>query len=138
MGFARSFFTRSPETPRLALSLRRLAREVDHAWPNRHTSSDGWIGDSAHASRASDHNPDRRGIVHALDITSAGVDLPILIARVCRHAATEYVISDGEIRSRRHGFYPRPYDGPDPHTSHVHVSIGHTHQAESNRTTWLR
>lgn len=138
MPFERSFFRRSPHVPRLALSLRRLAREVDDAWPHRATSSDGWIGDAAHAARASDHNPDRAGIVHALDITADGVDPHVLVSRVCRHAATEYVIFDGQIRSRRYDFAPRPYDGPDPHTSHVHVSIKHDHRAEHNRTGWLR
>jgi hypothetical protein len=34
----------------------------------RDKRSDGSIGDVAHAARASDHNPDGRGWVHALDI----------------------------------------------------------------------
>lgn len=138
MGFAPSFFTRSPRVPRLALSLRRLAREIDDAWPDRRTSSDGWIGDQAHAARQSDHNPDKSGIVHALDVTSDGVNTPLLIRRIVKHSATEYVIHDGLIWSRRFDMSPRAYDGPDPHTSHVHVSIKHDRRAESNRQTWLR
>jgi len=138
MPFEPSFFTRAPATPRLVLSLRRLAREIDHAWPDRATSSDGWIGDASHASRVSDHNPDRNGLVHALDVTAAGVNTPVLINRVTRHPATEYVIHDGMIWSRRFDMKPREYEGPDPHTSHVHVSVRHTRTAERNRTTWLR
>lgn len=137
MNFAPSFFRRAPQVPRLALSLRRLAREVDAAWPDRETSSDGWIGDAAHLSRQSDHNPDSRFIVHALDVTAAGIRPRALVARAIKHPATEYVIWNERIWSRRYDFDPRGYDGPDPHVSHVHISIKHTRAAEGNRTRWL-
>jgi len=45
-----------------------LRKQIDAKWPKRDRRSDGWIGDPAHAARVSDHNPDRDGIVHALDI----------------------------------------------------------------------
>ncbi len=45
-----------------------LRKQVDRRWPRRSRLSDGWIGDQAHQSRRSDHNPDGRGWVHALDI----------------------------------------------------------------------
>ena len=45
-----------------------LRDQVDAKWVNRDRRSDGWIGDSAHANRASYHNPDKRGLVFAIDI----------------------------------------------------------------------
>jgi hypothetical protein len=35
----------------------RLRDQIDRRWPNRDKRSDGWIGDSDHAARKSDHNP---------------------------------------------------------------------------------
>lgn len=45
-----------------------LRGQVDAKFINRDKRSDGWIGDAAHATRASDHNPDKRGLVFALDV----------------------------------------------------------------------
>jgi hypothetical protein len=45
-----------------------LRSQVNRRWPDRDKASDGWIGDRAHSARTSDHNPDARGWVHALDI----------------------------------------------------------------------
>ena len=45
-----------------------LRSQVNRRWPDRDKASDGWIGDRAHSARISDHNPDARGWVHALDI----------------------------------------------------------------------
>ena len=45
-----------------------LRDQLDARFPRRDKTSDGWVGDSAHAARKSDHNPDRLGWVHALDI----------------------------------------------------------------------
>jgi hypothetical protein len=45
-----------------------LRSQTNRRWPDRDKASDGWWGDRAHAARTSDHNPDARGWVHALDI----------------------------------------------------------------------
>ena len=45
-----------------------LRGQIDRRWPKRDRRSDGWIGDTAHKARASDHNPDKRGWVFAIDI----------------------------------------------------------------------
>ena len=45
-----------------------LRNQVNRRWPKRDRRSDGILGDKAHAGRQSDHNPDARGLVHALDI----------------------------------------------------------------------
>lgn len=54
--------------PKLARGAVTLRAQIDKRWPKRDRRSDGWIGDKAHQARVSDHNPDARGIVHALDI----------------------------------------------------------------------
>lgn len=127
----------APDTPRLARTLRRLAHDVDERWPDRHRGSDGWIGDASHQARVSDHNPDTRGIVHALDITSAGIDPLVLVVAVVLHPSSSYVIFDGVIWAASHGWAARPYGGPDPHRTHVHVSILHTSKAETAGRHWL-
>lgn len=137
MGFAPSFFRRAPARPRLARSLRHLAREVDERWPDRPTASDGWIGDDPHSQRVSDHNPDSDGIVHALDVTCRGATAGAIIGAALAHPSTHYVIHAGSIWSRRLDFSPRPYTGPDPHSTHVHVSIRHSNRAERSRARWL-
>lgn len=107
----------------LAPSLVRLRDEVNDRWPDRDTASDGAIGDAAHAARPSEHNPDAKGCVHAIDIDSDGVDPALILARCIAHPATWYVIWDRHIYRRKVGFKREAYTGADPHTGHLHVSI---------------
>ena len=134
--FDRTYFRKAPTTPRLVASLRRLARTVDETWPDRATGSDGWLGDAAHQRRLSDHNPDALGRVHALDITARGID-PMAVVNAARdHPSTHYVIWDRRIWSRRTEMAAIPYEGADPHVSHVHVSVEHTAQGRTSDAPW--
>ena len=45
-----------------------LRDQINRRWPKRDKSSDGWISDRAHSLRISDHNPNKAGVVHAIDI----------------------------------------------------------------------
>ena len=46
-----------------------LRQQIDERWPARDRRSDGWIGDARHQkNRRSLHNPDKHGVVYALDI----------------------------------------------------------------------
>lgn len=55
--------------PRLSKAAIQLREQFDDTYPDRDRRSDGWIGDTRHASRPSDHNPDpKTGVVRAIDI----------------------------------------------------------------------
>lgn len=124
-------------TPRLARSLTALLEEIDDAYPVRDKRSDGWLGDAAHAARMSDHNPDERGVVHALDVDVTDIAAWPIVVAITHHPATHYVIYRSVLFSRRHRFVGVPYRGVDPHTSHFHVSIRPTVPAERTRLAWL-
>ena len=119
-----------------APSLTVLRDEIDAAYPHRQKKMDGTIGDAAHAARASDHNPNARGSVNALDVDEVGIDAWALVACAILDDRTNYVIYEGRIWQRKHGFKPRPYTGPNAHKQHVHISILQTRQAEQDVRPW--
>ena len=118
---------------RIAKSLDTLRSQINAAYPGRKKANDGWIGDAKHAASQSEHNPDRNGVVRALDIThdpAHGVNArQIAEALVAsRDPRILYIISNSQIvRS-----YPRsgttvwkwgPYFGSNPHSAHFHTSV---------------
>jgi hypothetical protein len=126
-----------PSRWHLADSLSVLLREVDTRWPNRSKKSDGTIGDAQHAARRSDHNPNKRGSVNALDITYPGVDPKLIIEAVKKHPSAAYVIFDKKIYMRIYGWKAQPYSGKSPHKDHLHISIMQSKSAEEDKTSWL-
>lgn len=126
----------------LAPALVRARGELNSRWPNRDRRTDGWIGDTSHATSGrpenggSDHNPNRRGVVDALDIDVDGIDCPAVVALMTRHPSTNYVIWNRGIWSRSRGFKKATYTGSNPHTDHIHLSILQTVAAENNTTPW--
>ena len=119
-----------------APSLNVLRDEIDAAYPHRQKKLDGTIGDAAHAARDSDHNPNARGSVNARDVDEIGIDAWELVACAILDDRTNYVIYEGRIWQRKHGFKPRPYTGPNAHRQHVHISILQTRQAEQDVRPW--
>ena len=120
----------------LAPSLAQLRREINTRWPNRDKTSDGTIGDAAHSARASDHNPNSRGSVNAIDIDEDGIDSWGLVALLITDPRVYYVIYEGRIWQRKYGFKPRPYTGINAHRQHIHVSIIQSVAAEQNTAPW--
>lgn len=121
----------------LAPALVRLREEVNFTHPKRDKSSDGWIGDTAHAARVSDHNPDPspNGVVRATDTDKDGIltaDL-LFVATHDPHDRVEYVIWNGYIYSRSNGFRKQVYTGANKHTGHIHVSLRHGKVYENDR-----
>jgi murein L,D-transpeptidase YcbB/YkuD len=123
--------------PYEAASLRRLRDTLNRRWPDRDKRSDGWIGDAAHQARVSDHNPDPPSmVVRARDVDKDGVHVPSVLGAALAHPATAYVIHNRRIWSRRVSFRPAAYEGSNPHTGHIHVSILHTLAAEESGAVW--
>lgn len=121
----------------LAPALVQLLKETNQRWPHRPKGSDGTVGDTSHAARQSDHNPNSRGSVNALDVTYPGVDPAVLIAAVKRHPSANYVIFNRKIYTRSNGWKAEPYHGASPHTEHLHVSILQNATAEKDTTPWI-
>jgi hypothetical protein len=120
-------------TPKLCKAGQQLRLQVDDSYPDRDRTSDGWVGDVRHSARTSDHNPDAKGIVRAIDIDRdlAGKKKPDLMPdladqiRLCAKSdkRISYIIFNGKIASSRMGWRWRKYSGINPHTKHCHVSF---------------
>lgn len=128
---------------KLAPSLVDLIEEVDARWPKRDKSSDGSIGDQAHASRTSEHNPDHdadpmpTGYVSAVDITKDSASMMETVRKaLVGDSRVWYVIHNGYIWSRTHNWEKREYDGSNPHTKHLHVSLRQTATAAADTSSW--
>jgi hypothetical protein len=116
----------------------QLREQFDDSYADRDRSSDGWIGDTRHAARPSDHNPDAQGWVRAIDIDrdlsgKAKPDLmPDLVDQIrflCKSGIEKrisYIIFDGFIYSAKFRFIKRKYTGANKHTKHAHFSFKKT------------
>ena len=120
--------------PKLCKAGVQLREQFDDSFPDRDRSSDGWVGDLRHLSRAkSDHNPDVRGWVFAIDIdrdlsSKSKPDLMPYLADQIRECAKKdkrikYVIFNSRIASVNSLWRWRRYTGINPHTKHIHISF---------------
>ena len=121
-------------SPKLCKAGQQLRLQVDDCFPDRDRTSDGWIGDTRHQARPSDHNPDEQGIVRAIDIDrdlfgKAKPDLMPDLAdqiRLCARSGDKrisYIIFNGRIASSKKAWAWRAYDGINKHNHHCHVSF---------------
>jgi hypothetical protein len=125
-----------------------LRDQLNARFPKRDKRSDGWIGDYAHSTRASLHNPDKDGWVHALDIDedfgapgSAEKFCDQLLAYVragLDHHRILHVVYDGRVASgtfpnrpgRPETFWVWRQDATLGHKQHIHISF--TDRAEKD------
>jgi hypothetical protein len=125
--------------PLLCKAGQQLREQIDDAFVERKRDSDGWIGDASHASRPSDHNPDKaNGYVRAIDVdkdlnsrASTGAYLADQI-RLCakKDKRISYIIYAGKIASRKSFFRWKKYNGINSHHAHIHISF--TKEGDSN------
>jgi hypothetical protein len=113
----------------------QLRNQVDDTYPSRDRTSDGWIGDTRHAARPSDHNPDANGWVRAIDLDrdlcgrakpDLMPDLADQIRLLCkskREKRIAYIIFDGRIASSKKAWAWRTYEGSNKHNHHMHISF---------------
>lgn len=113
---------------RAAYSLSTLLAQINARFPYRDKASDGGLGDAAHATRVSDHNPDANGVYHAYDFDhdpdSNGLDCYTLKSQLIASwdNRIKYIIFMRRIwyaSSRREEYY----DGVNAHDHHLHLSV---------------
>jgi peptidoglycan hydrolase-like protein with peptidoglycan-binding domain len=134
-------------TWRITRSLDTLRKQINAAAPHRSKASDGVIGDAAHSSRTSDHNPDPDGTVDAIDITHDpinGVDCSRIAEaiRASRDPRCKYLIFRGRIfgdpgYAARNGVAAwawNKYTGSNPHNAHMHLSVND--RGQDDTTPW--
>jgi hypothetical protein len=131
---------------RLAPCLVELFEEADRRKPTRSRVSDGSIGDLAHSTRESDHNP-ADGWVTAGDLDDDGdsADLGVRLLRQHLVASTDprvkYLIHEGTIWKAYENrglpaWTPQPYTGVNAHAKHLHVSVWNTAEARDDLSPW--
>ncbi|MFI5891755.1 hypothetical protein ACIA5D_16745 [Actinoplanes sp. NPDC051513] len=137
--------------------LKALFAEFDRIAPSRDHASDGSIGDSAHQSTVSDHNPDETGAVpihdadhvnevHAIDVDNNLRESDLTMEKVvqfllgrCRSGAEKrlrYIIYNRRIWSASSDWVQKTYTGASPHTEHAHFSASYTSSLEASTASW--
>lgn len=102
----------------------------------------GCCGDEAHRRRKSDHNPDRTGYAHAMDLGESPKvpSMQWLVGQIMGnpdlYPQVKYLIYERSIYYPRDGVRRRgryAYTGANPHATHLHVSIHNnfTHDTRS-------
>jgi hypothetical protein len=121
--------------PKLSHAAIQFREQCDDSFPDRDRLSDGWIGDTRHATRKSDHNPDEQGWVRAIDLDrdlfkgskpDIMADLADQVRLACkskREKRVSYIIFDGRICSSILNWKWRKYTGANKHEKHCHISF---------------
>jgi putative peptidoglycan binding protein len=129
---------------KLAKTLRILRDDnINIKWPKRPRNNDGWIGDEWHQQRNSDHNPNKRDTVDAIDADSTQppapatpIHVPTVIASMIMHPSTHYVIHNSRIMDADDRFMPHVYTGTNPHKKHIHDSVRQSGLAENSTVVY--
>jgi hypothetical protein len=134
----------------LTPSLVSLRDAFNKRFPRRDKTTDGTIGNQAHAVTTSSHNPDKTGNAEVkdgdqfdevrafdadADLNEPGVTMLQVIAAMLADKATlkrlKYIIHNRTIWTANNGWLPRRYTGPSPHTEHAHFNGIFTDDANS-------
>lgn len=110
---------------RLAKSIAKLEDEIETSFPGTTV----WdIGDEAHQSTWSDHNPNECcDVVCGADVKGdGGITLPRFVRHLIAdpHPNLRYVIFNHKIYERDNDFEAEDYNGSSGHEEHAHVSVG--------------
>jgi len=127
--------------PRIAKALDTLRRQVQTEFPTAPKAEFGWIGDTRHQARKSDHNPNASGVVLALDIPHCpeiGLNTYVLADYMKQHpdSRCRYIISNGRIWNPSISPKWRPYRGANKHDHHMHVSVAPRPALYDNPSQW--
>jgi hypothetical protein len=135
----------------------RLRSEFNTIAPTRDHASDGSIGDAAHQSEVSDHNPDETGSVpihdadhvnevHAIDVDDDLRQSDLTMEKVvqfllgrCRSGTEKrlrYIIYNRRIWEASNDWRQRTYTGSSPHTEHAHFSASYVSKLEASTASW--
>lgn len=124
-----------------------LLAGINGRWPQRDRASDGTIGDAAHATRSSDHNPwvqvAGMGVVRARDVDVDGIDAGWLFEELRKAGAAGdprlagggYLILNRRITAPDFRSW-RVYTGSNPHTKHGHVSFSRDPAGFDSQAGW--
>jgi hypothetical protein len=138
----------------LTRGLTTVRSEFNAVFPSRDKASDGSVGDLAHQTGPSGHNPDRTGRaeysdgdaldeVRAIDvdrdlIPGSAIDWMELVvqylvrkARAGGYIPFRYIIYKRRIWSRTDGWVTRTYTGLNAHDRHAHFSGDYTQTADN-------
>lgn len=133
-------------------NLNEAKDQFDKRFPKRDDASDGSIGNTAHSTHASSHNPDKSGYpewrdgdskneVRARDFDrdlkdpdytmESVVQLWVKLARAGTLWWVRYIIYNGRIWHKKDGFKTRVYTGANQHTEHMHITSDFTEKADT-------
>ena len=137
----------------LTKGIEHLRGQVNAAFPDRDRKSDGTVGDLAHQTGSSGHNPDLTGKAEYRDgdrldeVRAWDMDADLRMPGVTTQEFVDhirglpklstvlrYIIFNRKIYKASNGWKPETYDGPSPHTEHVHFSGAYSQAADSNTT----
>lgn len=125
-----------------------LVNAINARWPGRDKSSDGTIGDAAHATRISDHNPwikdsSGMGVVRARDVDKDGIDAAWIVEELRKLGAAgdRRLRNDGYVIFNRRITRPdftgwQAYSGTNPHDKHFHTSFSLDQPGYDDTSPW--
>lgn len=127
---------------RPAKSLVALRNQINAAFPNRDKASDGTIGDARHQASVSDHNPNKAGVVCAIDIDkdlspTVKIDGVVQAITKARDPRIHYIIWRGQIMSSvKSPWVWRKYTGTNGHFEHLHISVKQDPKFYDDSSPW--